>query len=133
MAGVDAVRGFAVEHFDAVTVIRFTDAELTDGETTSAIGQRMARLVDNLAHHRFVVDLGSVHRMDSAMLGKLIAFHKKVKQVGGRLALCSLTPDLYRKFQHTRLHTVFRICPNEEAALQGLGLGGDPDATPPPV
>ncbi len=133
MAGVEAVRGFAVEHFSAVTVIRFTDAELTDGETVQAIGQRMARLVDNLGPHRFVVDLGSVHRMGSAMLGKLIAFHKKVKQAGGRLALCSLTPDLYRKFQHTRLHTVFRICPNEEEALQGFGAEGESTAKTSPL
>jgi anti-anti-sigma factor len=124
MVGVDSPRGFAVEHFDAVTVLRFTDAELTDLESVQAIGQRMARLVDHLRHHRFVVHLGSVQRMSSAMLGKLIAFHKKIKQAGGHLTLCSLTPDLYLKFQNTRLHTFFRICPNEEAALQGLGNEG---------
>jgi anti-anti-sigma factor len=121
MSGVDPSRGFAVEHFDAVTVIRFTDAELTDLEMVQAIGQRMVRLVDHLSHHRFVVHLGSVHRMSSAMLGKLIAFHKKIKQAGGNLTLCSLPPDLYLKFQNTRLHTFFRICPSEEAALEGLG------------
>jgi anti-anti-sigma factor len=123
MAGVEPPRGFAVEHLDVVTVLRFTEAELVDGETTAAIGQRMARLVDNLSHHRFVIDLGPVLRMSSAMLGKLIAFHKKVKQAGGHLALCSLTPDMHQKFHDTRLHTIFHICPNEAAALQGMGCG----------
>jgi anti-anti-sigma factor len=120
MGGVQAVRGFAVEHFDAVTVIRFTDSEITDGEAAQAIGVRMSRLADSLSHHRFVVDFGSVSRMSSAMLGKLIAFHKKVKQAGGQVTLCSLAPDLYLKFQNTRLHTIFRICPNEQEALQDL-------------
>jgi anti-anti-sigma factor len=120
MAESQPVRGFAVEHLDAVTVIRFTEADVTDGEAAQAIGLRMARLVENAKQPRFVVDLGSVNRMSSAMLGKLIAFHKKVKQVGGRLTLCSLCPDLYLKFQNTRLHTIFRICPTEQEAVEGV-------------
>ena len=112
-------RWFALERVDDVTVLRFTRPDMRDGEAATALGAHMLGLADEPGR-RFVLDFGGVGRVSSAVMGKLITFHKKVKKGGGRLALCALGPDLHVQFERTRLNTFFHICPTEEEALQGV-------------
>src|SRR5438270_6844886 len=94
LGAVSSPRWFAVEHVEEVTVLRFTRPEMGDEESAQAIGLHLFNLVDNLGRRRFVLNFSSVHRLTSSLLGKLITFQKKVKQAGGHLVLCSLTPEL---------------------------------------
>ena len=113
-------RWFAVEHRAEVTVLRFIRPDMGDGEAAKAISGPMFSLVDDQGLRRFVLDFAPVGRLSSAVLGKLITFQKKVNKAGGRLTLCSLQPDLHFQFERTKLNTVFRICPTEQDAVNGV-------------
>ena len=113
-------RWFAVEYLDEVTVLRFIRPDMGGGEAAKAIDGPLGRLVDDMGLRHFVLDFAPVGRVSSAVLGKLIGFHKKVKKAGGRLTLCSLRPDLHTQFERTKLNTIFSICPTEREALEGV-------------
>ena len=50
----------------------------------------------------------------------LIALHKKLQAVGGRLILCNIDPEIYEVFEITRLDKFFNIQKEEQAALQAF-------------
>ncbi len=77
----------------------------------------MSRLAERPGCRRFVLNLSLARCLSSSMFGKLIAFQKKVKQRGGDLTLCSLSPELAARFEGMRLDKLFHICPTEEEAL----------------
>jgi len=111
-----------VEHVRDVTLVSLTRSYLGD-EAFQEIGDRMVRLAETMGRHRFVLSLRGVRCLSSAMLGKLIAFHKQVKQRGGELTLCSLTPELAARFESMRLNKLFHICLSEEEALGEAPIG----------
>jgi anti-anti-sigma factor len=108
--------GLHVEHLNDVTLIRLTRTD-PEGAAIQAVGNRLFHLAETLHGRRFVLSLDGVHCLCSAMLGKLIAFHKKVKHGGGQLTLCALTPELSIRFDGMRLNRLFHICSTEEEAL----------------
>jgi anti-anti-sigma factor len=114
-----------VEHLKDATLVTLARPDLT-GESAQEVGDRLARLAETLGGHRFVLCLDGVRCLSSSMLGKLIAFHKRAKQGGGRLTLCALTPDLSERIADMRLDKLFHICSTKEEAL-----GSDPTTGPP--
>src|SRR5262245_21878915 len=86
-------------------------------EAALAVGRQLCALAEAPRSRRFVLDLGEVRCMSSAMLGKVIGFDKRVKQRGGELTLCSLRPGLVTQFERMRLDRLFHIRPTEEEAL----------------
>ncbi len=110
-------RWFVAERVGGATVLTFTQADIGNEETVRGIREQVFELLESQGHPRLVLDFGEVRRMSSTLLGMLIGLNKRVKQAGGDLTLCSLTPDLYQDFQTTRLHQFFRICPDRQAAL----------------
>lgn len=69
---------------------------------------------------RIVIDLEHAHYIDSAGLGALLETHRKTKEKGGRLALCSLGPNFRRALEIAKLLPIFETFPNEAAALQSF-------------
>jgi anti-sigma B factor antagonist len=51
------------------------------------------------------------------VLGKLVAFKRKIDAVKGKLKLCCIHPDLLVPFKLTGLDKVFEIHAEEQAAL----------------
>jgi anti-anti-sigma regulatory factor len=68
-------------------------------------------------------NLGDARCLYSVALGKLIAWHKRLKQMGGELTLCGLTPDLAARLESMRLDRLFHICSTEEEALGATPAG----------
>jgi anti-anti-sigma factor len=113
-----AAAALHVEHLKDATLVTLTRGDL-GGEEAQAVGDRLSRLAETLGRHRFVLSLRGVPGLSSVTLGKLIAFHKRVKQAGGQLTLCSLTPELSARLQDMRLDKLFHICSTEEDARGG--------------
>jgi len=109
-------RWFQVERAAEAAVVTFTHTDLGE-EVARLVGGQMLALLESGGPPRFVLDFGRVQRLSSAMLGKLIAFNRKVSQAGGEVALCSLSPALAEKFRSTRLDRFFRILPAPAAAV----------------
>ena len=68
----------------------------------------LQEIIDSGGQH-VVVDLGAVPFMDSSGLGVLVAAHRRMAAVGGRLALANPGPALQKVFQLTRTNRLFEM------------------------
>jgi anti-sigma B factor antagonist len=108
-----------IEPVGAATVVRFTPecARFLKDDAIKTLGDRLFGLLDG-GHRRLVLNLANVERLDSLLLGKLVALHKKALAAGGRMVLCQLNRQLYEVFQTLQLTGFLRICGTEAEALQ---------------
>ena len=113
-------RRLEVEDIGDVTVVNFTDKKILDEQNIQVIGEQLFSLVDEVGRRKILLNFGNVEFLSSAALGKLIALHKKLQAVGGRLILCNIDPEIYEVFEITRLDKFFNIQKEEQAALQAF-------------
>ena len=111
---------FTVEQKGEVTVVRFKIARLLKEGTVEVIGDEILDLVKDPAHRKLVLDLSTVERVYSVVVGKIAALHKKLQAEGGRLALCQLQPEVYEVFEVLQLHQHLNIYNTLEEALQSF-------------
>ena len=69
---------------------------------------------------RVVVDLSQVQFIDSAGCGVLLQFHKRLKEKGGGLAICGISPPVRALFELVRIQRALDIYPNRDAAVRAL-------------
>jgi anti-sigma B factor antagonist len=69
---------------------------------------------------RLVIDLAGVSRIDSTGLGALVTTLKASRDRGGELVLAALTPAVRTVVELTRLHRVFDIYDDADAAAAEL-------------
>jgi anti-anti-sigma factor len=103
-----------------VTLIRFNQPRLIDEAQIKPIGDVLLALAESPHRRKIVVNLAGVELLSSAMVGKLIAMHKKIHAAGGRLALCAMIPALARVFEIGGLKRVFTIADDQAAAILAL-------------
>jgi anti-sigma B factor antagonist len=113
-------RRLEVEDIGDVTVVNFVDRRILDEQNIQIIGEQLFSLVDEVGRRKILLNFGNVEFLSSAALGKLIALHKKLQAVGGRLILCNIDPEIYEVFEITRLDRFFNIQKEEQAALQAF-------------
>ena len=111
-------RRLEVEHIGDVTVVNFVDRKILDEQNIQVIGEQLFSLVDELGRRKLLLNFSNVEYLSSAALGKLITLNRKVQQAKGKLILCSISPQIYEVFEITKLHQVFKIEKEEQAALQ---------------
>jgi anti-sigma B factor antagonist len=115
-----AVPRLKVEYIADVAVIKFLDRRILDDPTIQAIADQLFGLVDNENQRKLLLNFEGVDYMSSAALGKLINLHKKLTALKGKVAMCNLIPQIVEVFTITKLDRMFKIFPNEEAALDGF-------------
>jgi anti-sigma B factor antagonist len=113
-------RRLEVEDIGDVTVVNFVDRRILDEQNIQIIGEQLFSLVDEVGRRKILLNFGNVEFLSSAALGKLIALHKKLQAVQGRLILCNIDPEIYEVFEITRLDKFFNIQKEEQAALQAF-------------
>ncbi|HKI35045.1 MAG TPA: STAS domain-containing protein [Gemmataceae bacterium] len=113
-------RRLEVEDIGDVTVVNFVDRRILDEQNIQVIGEQLFSLVDEVGRRKILLNFGNVEFLSSAALGKLIALHKKLQAVGGRLILCNIDDEIYEVFEITRLDKFFHIQKEEQAALQAF-------------
>jgi anti-sigma B factor antagonist len=113
-------RRLEVEDIGDVTVVNFVDRRILDEQNIQVIGEQLFSLVDEVGRRKILLNFGNVEFLSSAALGKLIALHKKLQAVGGRLILCNIDAEIYEVFEITRLDKFFNIQKEEQAALQAF-------------
>jgi stage II sporulation protein AA (anti-sigma F factor antagonist) len=60
--------------------------------------------------------------MDSSGLGVILGRYKQIKQLGGEMVICAISPSVQRLFDMSGLFKIMRLESNEEFALQRLGV-----------
>jgi anti-sigma B factor antagonist len=112
--------GLEVEQVGPATVARIRRSVLLDQKMIDTLGSYMLSLVIDGQCSRLVLNLGSVTRMSSAMLGKIIAVQKRLQNMGGRLVLCQILPGVADILKTLHLLDFFAICGKEEEAVHSL-------------
>ncbi|MCD5323066.1 MULTISPECIES: anti-sigma F factor antagonist [Pontibacillus] len=74
----------------------------------------------NLKH--VILNLESLSFMDSSGLGVILGRYKEVKQQGGEMVVCSISPAVQRLFEMSGLFKIIRLEENEAFALETLGV-----------
>ncbi|KGP72175.1 anti-sigma F factor antagonist [Pontibacillus yanchengensis] len=69
-----------------------------------------------------VLNLESLSFMDSSGLGVILGRYKEVKQNGGEMVVCSISPAVQRLFEMSGLFKIIRLEENEAFALETLGV-----------
>jgi anti-sigma B factor antagonist len=113
-------RRLEVEDYNDVTIVKFTDRKILDEQNIQAIGEQLFSLIDEVGRHKLLLNFDNVEYLSSAALGKLITLNKKVTGVKGRLVLCNIDPQIYEVFKITNLNKLFKICEDEQEALQSF-------------
>jgi anti-anti-sigma factor len=103
-----------------VTVVRFRCDKILGVDMAQALGEQLERLAQGGGPPRLLLNFAAVRFMGSPMLGKLIAFVKKVDAAGGRVAFCAFDPNLTELLQVTRLDRLLHIYADEQEALRSF-------------
>jgi anti-anti-sigma factor len=112
------IQRLKVEQVANVTVVNFLDKRILDEPTIQAIAEQLFSIVDDSGKRELLLNFSNVEYLSSAALGKLINLHKKLSGLQGKLAMCNVIPQIFEVFAITRLDKIFKIFPNEDAAME---------------
>ncbi|HKI34022.1 MAG TPA: STAS domain-containing protein [Gemmataceae bacterium] len=115
-----------VEQVGAVTVVRFAIPEVLHADVIDSVGERLSALVEDEGRRLLLLDFSAVHKVSSSLLGQIIALHRRLLALRGRLALCGLNSEVRRVFDLCQLPRLLHLCPDEPTAL--LTLSRDAEA-----
>jgi anti-anti-sigma factor len=111
-----------VRHIDHVTVATLQERSILGTSIVDAIARELYKLPDLYRIREVVLDCTKVQFVASSMLGVLVALQRKVAQIGGRLVLCGVRPELMTIFRMMRLHKSLPIADDEAQALKCFGV-----------
>lgn len=111
-----------VQKIKDVTVVNFQDASMLDAHRIEQIAQQLYHLVDEENRRKMILDFTAVKFLSSTALGVLINLQKKATTIKGEVSICGMRGELAKLFKITNLDKLFRFHPDEESALQALGV-----------
>lgn len=100
-----------------VTIVAVTGR--LDTQTSRQLGLRLDELLQAGQAH-LLIEASALHYMSSAGCRALLIAAKNATAVGGRLALCSMTPSVRRVVEVSGLDTAFETYMSREEALARL-------------
>jgi anti-sigma B factor antagonist len=117
-------RGLAVEQAGEVTLVRFTLSEIMHVEVIESVGDQLGGLVEDEGRRQLLLDFSGVQKVSSALLGKLVALHKKLLPRDGRMALCGLESEVSRVLDLCQLRRLLHVYGSAAEALEAFRRGG---------
>jgi anti-anti-sigma factor len=107
-----------IETVGPVAVLTVADTFL-DANNAPALKRQVAALVEHAS--RVVLDLGRVEFMDSSGCGGLLTCLRQVNGVGGKLAVCGVTPPVRALFELVHMNRVLDVHETRESAVKAAG------------
>jgi anti-sigma B factor antagonist len=92
-----------------ITIVTFTDERIVDEEQIRELQKSFGPIIEKNQDKELILNFINVKFMTSALLGLLVRIHKKICELGGRLRLSNLDPNLRKVFEITQLTKVFEI------------------------
>lgn len=105
---------------DHVLLIRLS-GEL-DHHTAEELRENVTRKLEenNIVH--IVLNLEHLSFMDSSGLGVILGRYKQIKNAGGEMVVCAISPAVKRLFDMSGLFKIIRLESDENYALKTLGV-----------
>lgn len=69
-----------------------------------------------------ILSLKDLEFMDSSGLGVILGRYKQIKNRGGQMVVCDVSPAVYRLFEMSGLFKILSFEENESQALSSLGV-----------
>lgn len=108
-----------IEPVGEVVVATFTESDILDLELIRGLGDQLLGLADNQGR-RIILNFQNVSRLSTALVGKVVALHQRVKKLGGQLALCHVAPHLKEAMTLLKLPQLVPIYAQEQEAIEKL-------------
>jgi len=105
------------ERMDGVDVLRL------EGRLDASSANDLKEKVNILAQEKrlsFVIDMAAIDFIDSSGLGSLVSSLRSVNKLGGDIKIASLKDAVRSIFELTRLHRIFEIFDDPEAAVKSF-------------
>jgi anti-anti-sigma regulatory factor len=109
-----------VETVGDIAVVKFVCRQILSEEAIEAVGRQLSALVEQEGQRKLILNFAKLDRLATAMLGKLLTLHLKLKSCGGWLVLCQIPRHLYEIFVILRLPQLLNVYLDEQEALQRL-------------
>jgi anti-sigma B factor antagonist len=109
--------GVEVQEHDGVRVVRFHGAKILNDRSVHEMGSRLLDAIEQAGVPRLIVCFDGVNFLSSSAIGKLVTVSRKVKERGGDLRLCNLSPATFEVFRVAHLDDYFHIHPDLNSAL----------------
>lgn len=110
-----------------VLVLALTETQLQGDKLAEALRLEMLAAVADTKARKVVVDFASVKYLSSVGFRPMLGLRRKLQELGGRMVLCNLTPEVAEVFRATRLIStsksstfVFEAQPTVSAAVASL-------------
>lgn len=88
-----------------------------DADTVASF-KKIAYDLVNAGSTRFVIDCSNLNFVDSMGLGVLISLLRRVRQKDGDVKVAALSEEVKTIFEITRLHRLFDVCADADAAVK---------------
>ena len=111
-------RHFKVSRDESTNVLELALPVVMDPAEFDKLNELVGEAAADAADQRWVVDLGQVEYVGSALLGLLVNLRQRVKSAGGRLVLSGLNDQVTKALQTCSLHNLFTIAANKDEALK---------------
>jgi stage II sporulation protein AA (anti-sigma F factor antagonist) len=97
-----------------------------EGELDHHSSEILRTQVDESIHkhsiHHIVLNLEKLSFMDSSGLGVILGRYKLIKNIGGEMVVCAISPPVKRLFDMSGLFKIIRLEKSETNALKTLGV-----------
>ena len=100
-----------------VNVVDLTLPHTLDIEEFDRLNESILELIRGEPEGQWVLDLSQLTYMGSAALGLLVNLRQQIKQSGGRLVLCGLSPQLVHIFKTCCMERLFKIVKSRKDAV----------------
>ena len=100
-----------------VNVVDLTLPPTLDIEEFDRLNESILELIRGEPEGQWVLDLSQLSYMGSAALGLLVNLRQQIKQSGGRLVLCGMSPQLIHIFKTCCMERLFKIVKGRKDAI----------------
>jgi anti-anti-sigma factor len=109
---------FRLKSEPSLTVIELLLPETLDGLEFDRFSDDLWTVLDAKPAHLWILDLGGVQYMGSAVLGLMVNIRQRVKDSRGQLVMCNMTSRLLSVFRTCSLERLFTIVKTRNDAIR---------------
>jgi anti-anti-sigma factor len=111
---------FQVSQVGAVKVVTLLLPELMDSQEIDRINDEMLQAISAAPRSGWVFDLASLSYLGSSALGLMVNLRQRIRELGGDLVLCNVSPQLLRILRTCCLERLFETARTREDAMRLL-------------
>jgi len=113
---------FNITEEKSVQILQFSLPVTLDTMEVDGIIESVLKQIEPRGDRLWVVDLARVEYLGSSMLGLFVNMRERIRQSGGSLVLCGMSPPLQRIFRTCCLDRLFTIAKSRTDAIQLVSI-----------